>query len=74
MRSKHESKPKTISYYENSLNRLLEFEALRDARLDKVDDQLVADYVLKRKAATKSNGKRIKVSTLNLQAILAAAS
>jgi integrase len=65
MRARHAAKPKTVVYYENSLNRLLEFEPLRDLRLDRVDEELIASYVMKRKIAKKRNGKTIVVATVN---------
>jgi integrase len=65
MRIRHESKPKTISYYSNGLNRLLEFQPLCDVRLDRVDEALIADCIMKRKAAKKRNGNPIRVATIN---------
>jgi integrase len=65
MQSLHEKKPKTVTYYENGLNRLLEFEPLREVRLDKVDEALVAGYVAKRKADKKRGGKPLQVATIN---------
>lgn len=36
------AKPRTVEFYGNQLKRLLEFEPLRDARLDRIDEALVA--------------------------------
>jgi len=65
MKSKHQAKPKTVTYYENGLNRLLLYPALRKANLAHVDEQLIAGYILWRRAQTKTNGTTIKVATLN---------
>ena len=65
MRRLHEAKPKTIKYYENGLNRLLEFDPLRQARLDRVDEALIAAYVAKRKTDKKRGGKPLQVATIN---------
>jgi integrase len=65
MTSRHEKKPKTVSYYKNGIKRLLESPSFRDARLDRIDEKRIAEYVMKRKAAKKRNGKTIQVSTVN---------
>lgn len=75
MQTLHEGKPKTIEYYENGLDRLLEFEPLRDSRLDRVDEALIASYIAKRKAdkkrggkpkpGQKKEGKPLQVATIN---------
>jgi integrase len=65
MQSLHEKKPKTLTYYTNGLKRLLEFVPFREARLDRIDEQLVAEYIRKRKAMKKKNGKTLKIATTN---------
>jgi integrase len=68
-RSKHAGKPKTASYYDNGLNRLLEFERWRNAPLDRVDEELIDEYARRRRDAKKKtkkgNGPTIQVATLN---------
>jgi len=41
MATKHAAKPKTAAYYANGLDRLLEFDELRTAKLDQIDMQTV---------------------------------
>jgi integrase len=66
MRSRHAKKPKTVAYYNNGLDRLLEFPPFEQARLDRVDEQLIADYIRKRKAMKKQNGKTLlKIASVN---------
>lgn len=65
MRTLHEAKPKTLEYYENGLGRLLAFEPLREVRLDKADEALIAAYVAKRKADRNRSGKPLQVATIN---------
>lgn len=65
MTSRHEKKPKTVTYYKNGIKRLLEFAPFRDERLDRIDEKLIAEYVMERKAAKKRNGKTLQVSTVN---------
>ena len=65
MRSLHETKPKTITYYEYGLSRLLEFEPLPETRLDRVDEVLIAAYISRRKAHKKRSGKSLQVATIN---------
>jgi len=65
MKTRHQAKPKTVTYYMNGLNRLLEFERWKNLRLDRVQEELVAEYVQKRRATKKRNGKPIQVATIN---------
>jgi integrase len=65
MRSKHQAKPNTLNYYENGLSRLLLYPPLRKANLAQVDEQMIAAYIVWRRAQKKSNGVSIKVATLN---------
>ena len=83
VRTVHAGKPKTVTFYENSLDRLLEFDALREVHLDKVDEALIASYVAKRKSDKKRvpmrrsrNGKKkqavptlkpLQVATINAE-------
>jgi integrase len=71
MRSKHQAKPNTVNYYENGLNRLLLYPALRKANLAHVDEQMIAAYIVWRRAQKNSNYKKpdgaatLKVATVN---------
>jgi integrase len=65
VRSRHQHKPKTVSYYENGLNRLLLYKPLGTAKLDQVDRQMIDDYTRWRRAQRKRNGKVILVATVN---------
>jgi len=67
MMTDHAAKPKTAAHYCNGLNRLLEFETLRTAKLDEIGRQLVDDYISFRSKATigKKKKKPIKVASIN---------
>lgn len=66
MKSRHSKKPKTATYYCNSLDRLLEFVPFQSARLDRIDEQMVSDYILKRKQTkAKRKDSFVKTATLN---------
>ncbi len=65
MREWHRSKPNTVEYYETGVKRLLDFDVLRKARLDQVDEGMVAAYVTKRRQERKPNGKPFKPATIN---------
>lgn len=53
-------KPRTIAFYAEKLSRLLEFEPLMSARLDKIDEALIESYVQDRR-------KRVAPATVNRQ-------
>lgn len=63
----HVLKPKTVSFYTNSLDRLLEFEPLSESKLDKVDESLVDSYITHRKSHRRANGNPLQVSTINAE-------
>jgi len=67
METDHAAKPKTVAHYCNGLNRLLEFDRLKAAKLDEIDRQLVDDYIAYRSKATfgKKKKKPIKVASIN---------
>jgi hypothetical protein len=50
-------KPRTISFYKEKLARLLEYQPLASARLDKIDEALIAGYVKMRRATIIGKGK-----------------
>jgi integrase len=43
--TRHANKPETVKFYCNRLKRLLEWEPLREARLDRIDEALIARYI-----------------------------
>src|SRR5215471_4047800 len=53
-------KPRTIAFYAEKLTRLLEFEPLALARLDKIDEALIESYVQERR-------KQVAPATVNRQ-------
>lgn len=53
-------KPRTIAFYAEKLTRLLEFEPLASARLDKIDEALIESYVQYRR-------KQVAPGTVNRQ-------
>jgi integrase len=53
-------KPRTIAFYAEKLSRLLEFEPLASARLDKIDEALIESYVQERR-------KQVAPATVNRQ-------
>lgn len=66
MRSVHAEKDKTVDYYDNGLNNLLKFQPFREARLDRIDEELIAKFVLWRKKATVGrSGRPIKIASVN---------
>ena len=67
MQIDHAAKPKTLFHYTNGLNRLLEFDKLRNAKLDEVDRGMIDDYIAHRSKTTfgKKKKKPIKVATIN---------
>ena len=53
-------KPRTIGFYAEKLTRLLEFEPMASARLDKIDEALIESYVQERR-------KQVAPATVNRQ-------
>lgn len=49
IQTRHSNKPETVRFYANRLKRLLEWEPLRDARLDRIDEGLIARYIGQRR-------------------------
>lgn len=45
----HADKPQTVTFYVNRLKRLLEWEPLREARLNQIDEGLIARYISHRR-------------------------
>jgi integrase len=63
MREFHQAKPKTLTYYMSGVKRLNEF--FGTVSLDAVTTNLIAEYVTKRRAQKKKNGKLLKVASVN---------
>lgn len=53
-------KPRTVAFYAEKLSRLLEFEPLASARLDRIDEALIESYVQERRT-------RVAPATVNRQ-------
>ena len=49
--ARHENKPQTIQFYAAKLNRLLEYQPIAGARLDRIDEGIIEGYVVARRAA-----------------------
>ena len=45
VQTRHANKPGTVKFYSNRLKRLLEWETLRETRLDRVDEALISKYI-----------------------------
>jgi integrase len=43
--TRHANKPETIKFYANRLKRLLEWETMRESRLDRIDEGLIERYI-----------------------------
>jgi integrase len=51
VQTRHANKPESVKFYSYRLKRLLEWETLRETRLDHIDEALIAKYVgMRRKA------------------------
>lgn len=51
--TQHASKPETIRFYANRMKRLLEWEPLQTAKLDRIDAGLIARYISQRRNVDK---------------------
>jgi integrase len=45
VQTRHANKPQTVKFYSNRLKRLLEWETLRETRLDRIDEAVIAKYI-----------------------------
>jgi integrase len=54
------SKPNTVQFYKDRIRQLLRFDKLRNAPLDLIDEQLVADYIQWRTKQTRQYALRMK--------------
>jgi integrase len=56
-------KPRTIEFYKEKLARLLEYQPLASARLDKLDEELIERYVQARRNTVVGRGKNKRLLT-----------
>jgi integrase len=49
--ARHENKPQTIKFYAAKLSRLLQYKPIAGARLDRIDEGVIEDYVVARRAS-----------------------
>jgi integrase len=49
--ARHENKPQTVLFYTAKLNRLLSHEPFRGVRADRIDEGLIENYIVARRAA-----------------------
>jgi hypothetical protein len=59
------AKPKTLAYYRNGAQRLLEFNRLSQERLDGITSDRIAEYVARRQNAVGRIGHSIQVASIN---------
>jgi integrase len=67
VRAAFAAKPKTMSFYENGVGRLLAFERLADERLDGLTSDRVAEYITKRQQAKGKRGRSLQVRSINCE-------
>jgi integrase len=48
--TRHENKPQTVVFYASKLSRLLEFAPIASARIDRIDEGTIENYVVARRA------------------------
>ncbi len=48
--TRHENKPQTVVFYASKLSRLLEFAPIASARIDRIDEGIIEEYVVARRA------------------------
>ncbi|MFZ0663899.1 MAG: site-specific integrase [Acidobacteriaceae bacterium] len=58
IQARHANKPETIKFYANRLKRLLEWDVLRETRLDLIDEALIERYVVMRR-------KKVEIVAVN---------
>jgi integrase len=49
IQTRHANKPETVKFYANRLKRLMEWEPLRETRLDRIDESLIERYIFIRR-------------------------
>ena len=58
VQTRHANKPETVRFYTSRLKRLLEWETLRETRLDRIDESLIERYIMLRR-------KKVQVVAVN---------
>jgi integrase len=64
--SRSSDKQLTVTFYKSKLSRLLEYEPLASARLDRIDEDLIEKYVQKRLTAVAPGSVNRELATLRL--------
>ena len=64
VKARHENKPRTVEFYNSKLKRLLEFPAIADARIDRVDESVIESYVIARRASVSPATVNRELATL----------
>jgi integrase len=49
VQARHENKPQTVSFYAAKLNRLLAYQPIASARIDRIDEGVIEEYVVHRR-------------------------
>jgi integrase len=62
----HHCKPRTIEYYGEKLKRLLEYSPFADSRLDRIDEELIEQYVQhRRQQVSKRKKRQVSIASVN---------
>jgi len=70
-----QGKPNTVQFYAFKLSRLLEFEPLASARLDRIDEELIAAFVQNRShQKSRAGANRKRPSALSVEKLISPAS
>jgi integrase len=64
VKARHENKPRTIEFYDSKLKRLLEFPAIADAKIDRIDESVIESYVIDRRASVSPATVNRELATL----------
>ncbi len=63
---KHKAKPNTLAFYEEKLDRLLEFALMASTPLDRIDEDLIERYVQHRRKTVKPGTVNRQLATLSV--------
>jgi integrase len=58
-------KPRTVQFYMQQYTQLLDFDRLASARLDKIDEALIEEFVQRRSQQISRRGKQVSPGTVN---------
>ena len=64
IRTRSASKPGTVNFYATRLKRLLAYEGLATAALDRIDEKLIEEYVQKRRQVVSATSVNRELATL----------